>query len=450
MGLVDLESTDFIGKPIKTALKHHGISGFEPLLSKDGDQVTEISLGSPSRPQQVHVSCAVRTMNSPSGSEKGRMLIFSDQSKLRDIEQRLSLHERMAAMLADPSEEFTSISTGSEENRIIGESQSMKDIYSLLQKVSGSEASVLISGESGTGKELIARAIHANSPRSSKPFVAINCGAIPENLIESEFFGHKKGAFTGAVNESIGLFRQAEGGTVFLDEVGELPLHLQTKLLRVLQEKAVRAVGDTLDIEVDVRIVAATNKVLKQEVAEGRFRDDLYYRLNVVNISLPALRARREDIPFLVKHFVEEFSCDRESVPAVSPEALQLLLDYDYPGNIRELENIIERALVLGGNAILAEHLPRDVLYQERSLSSGGLSHYNQDLLQQTADSVALPVDLDAELAKLEQLYLDLALSQSQGVKKNAAKLLGLNFRSFRYRLKKYSQETTENDAHVS
>jgi len=442
LGLNELDSTAFIGKPINKTLEKHGVAGFKEVL-KNKNITTEVSLESSSLDEERHLHCAVKEIAGSKNEAKGKMLIFSDQSKYKDIEKKLHLHERMTELMASPAKDLSSISTGSDSNKIIGQSPAMKKLYSLLGKVSSSEASVLISGESGTGKELIARAIHANSERAFQPFVAVNCGAIPENLIESELFGHKKGAFTGAVNDSIGLFKQADGGTIFLDEIGELPLHLQTKLLRVLQEKVVRAVGASISSNLDVRVVAATNKDLKVEVQESNFRDDLYYRLNVVGIDLPALRARKEDIPLLVRHFVKGFSENSEELPKVSPEALQALNDYDFPGNIRELENIIERAIVLGGNAILAEHLPPEVLVSSSNENSISRRLSNEDSI---LDEENLPVDLDQKLAKLERQYLENALSQSQGIKKDAAKLLGLNFRSFRYRLKKYSLSDGENN----
>ena len=231
---------------------------------------------------------------------------------------------------------------------LIGTSAAMHRVYELVSQVAETRTNVLISGESGTGKELVARAIHARSDRRDRPFVAINCGAIPENLLESELFGHVKGAFTGAVSGKEGLFETADGGTLLLDEVGELPASLQVKLLRVLQERTIRRVGGTSDRRVDVRILAATNRRLEQEVAGGRFREDLYYRLNVIQIALPPLRERREDIPLLVQHFVEKYARELgKPIRGVGAAAAERLLAYPYPGNVRELENAIERAVAL-------------------------------------------------------------------------------------------------------
>ena len=313
----------------------------------------------------------------------------------------------------------------------------MRKVFSLIERVAASEANVLICGESGTGKELAARAIHAGSHRRRGPFVAIDCGAVPESLIESLLFGHKKGSFTGADTDQTGLFKQAHGGTLFLDEIAELPLLMQAKLLRAIQEKTIRPIGAEREIVIDVRIIAATNKNLRQEVTGGRFREDLYYRLNVVGINLPPLRERKEDIPLLVnailKHLIKT-----GGLPLVPPASLQILMNYDYPGNVRELENILERAVVLGGEAILPEHLPEYMCHQatlkDQSHSPGDLQE-TQILVN---ENLQLPVDLDTLLSTIERKYLEIALIKTNGVKKRAAELLGMNFRSFRYRLQKF------------
>lgn len=377
-----------------------------------------------------HCAFSTRPIRSgPGEPASGAVVLLSDRSHERTIEERLRLHEKMTQILAEQPKTLSAHHLKAHYAEMAGDSVVMKKVFELIERVAPSSASVLIQGESGTGKELIARAIHQRGPRSDKAFVAINCGALPENLIESELFGHKKGAFTGAATDSAGLFRQAQGGTLFLDEIGELPLHLQTKLLRVLQEKTVRAVGDTRDYPVDVRVLAATNRELRTEVQGGRFREDLYYRLNVVSLSVPPLRERKEDIPLLVRHFFERI-CGEEAFPQISPEAIQLLMQYPFPGNIRELENIIERAIVLGGHAILPEHLPEEV----RRRSERG-----RRTMQGETKIITLPIDLEQELETLERAYLQRALNESNGVKKAAAEMLGLNFRSFRYRLKKYS-----------
>lgn len=259
---------------------------------------------------------------------------------------------------------------------LIGTSPRMRELFSLLRKVSDSASTVLILGESGTGKELAARAVHDNSPRKGKPFVAVNCGAIPETLIESELFGHAKGAFTGAVGERAGLFEQAQGGTLFLDEIGELPLAMQTRLLRVLQEREVRRVGGSTTKKVDVRVLAASNRDLAEQIKEGSFREDLYYRINVVRVELPPLRRRKEDLPLLVEQFIVKFNrLHHATVQGVSPEALSLLMAHDWPGNVRELENIIERAFVLCPDGIIEiAHLPDEItLHGSRSTSSATL-----------------------------------------------------------------------------
>jgi len=315
-------------------------------------------------------------------------------------------------------------------NGLIGKSRKMLDIFALIEKVATSSATVLICGESGTGKELVAKAIHCNSERRNKPFVAVNCGAIPETLMESEFFGHAKGAFTGAVAERAGLFEQANGGTLFLDEIGEVPLLLQAKLLRVLQEREIRRVGGGETRRVDVRIVTATNRDLEQQVTEGTFREDLYYRLNVVQLTLPALRERPDDIPLLVEHFYEKHTGSRGHHEIISRDALEFLWNYQFPGNVRELENIIERSVALGACQITLDMLPQQVLRFHRS----------QEKLYQ----VEIPsegMDLDRFLDSIEKKYLLKALEKSGGVKKHAADLLGMTFRSFRYKLSKHGME---------
>ncbi|HEY5974972.1 MAG TPA: sigma-54 dependent transcriptional regulator [Geobacteraceae bacterium] len=313
---------------------------------------------------------------------------------------------------------------------LIGKSKKMHDVFTLIEKVAASTANVLIFGESGTGKELVAKAIHYNSPRREKSFVAVNCGAIPETLMESELFGHKRGAFTGAVADRPGLFEQADGGTLFLDEIGEIPLLLQAKLLRVLQEREVRRIGAGEDRRVDVRIVAASNRDLEEQVKEGLFREDLYYRLNVVQIDLPSLRERPEDIPLLIEHFYKKLT-GRDPVSGfIDPETLKLLLLYPFPGNVRELENLVERALALGAQVLSLDALPPQVS-RFRADSGAGMCK-------------GIPeagMNLEAHLDGIEKHYLLQALERSGGVKKRAAELLGLTFRSFRYRLAKFGMD---------
>lgn len=311
---------------------------------------------------------------------------------------------------------------------LIGKSRIMRDIYSLIEKVAVSTANVLILGESGTGKELAARAIHDNSPRRDKQFVAVNCGAIPDTLIETELFGHKKGAFTGAVTDRAGLFEQADGGTLFLDEVGEVPLQLQAKLLRVLQERELRRVGANDDRKVDVRIVAASNRNLEDQVKEGTFREDLYYRLNVVELRMPALRERPEDIPLLIEHFYGKILLQPWTPESVSADAMKALTAYHYPGNVRELENIVERCLIIGDRKITVESLPQQVL----NCGSG---------VPAAVELAPEGMNLEEYLDSVEKGFLQQALARSGGVKKKAAELLGLTFRSFRYRLAKFGMD---------
>jgi two-component system response regulator PilR (NtrC family) len=322
----------------------------------------------------------------------------------------------------------TELRTVQRHRTIVGSSPAIQGVFDLIAQVADSRANVLICGESGTGKELVARDIHQQSERRGAPFVAINCGAIPENLLESELFGHVKGAFTGAIYNKQGLFEAAENGTLLLDEIGDLSPPLQVKLLRVIQEKTIRRVGGTADVHMDVRILSASNRNLAEEVAAGRFREDLYYRLNVIQIAMPPLRDRREDIPLLVNHFIEKFSLDLgRSITAVGEDVLQRLMSYDYPGNVRELENAIERAVALSRDEqIKLEALPP------------GLSREPQS----AAPEIPLGgMKLDEVLADYERSLLGQALRQSQCVKKRAAQLLGISFRSFRYRLEKLGLE---------
>jgi two-component system response regulator PilR (NtrC family) len=313
----------------------------------------------------------------------------------------------------------------SRDRSIVGNSAPIQRVFELVSQVADSKANVLISGESGTGKELVARAIHKGGERRDKPFVVVNCAAIPENLLESELFGHVKGAFTGAIQNKPGLFEMADGGTLFLDEVGELTPPLQVKLLRAIQEKTFRRVGGTSDQSADARIVAATNRRLEEEVAAERFREDLYYRLNVIEIPLPPLRERPDDIALLVGHFITKYATELgRVVEGCSDEAMQKLLEYRFPGNVRELENVIERAVALTREPVIGvEGLPPALLDpasrpQASRIPPGG-------------------VNLDHLMEEYERSLLLEALGPAGGVKKKAAQLLGISFRSFRYRLEK-------------
>lgn len=314
---------------------------------------------------------------------------------------------------------------------IVGNSQPMHQIFDLIKRVSQAPTNVLITGESGTGKEVVAKAIHYNGPLKDKPFVTINCGAIPENLMESEMFGHKKGSFTGAVVDKAGLFEVADGGTLFLDEVGELPITIQVKLLRAIQERVIRRVGATEDQKVDVRIIAATNRNLEEMVQKGGFRQDLFYRLNVINIKTPSLRERREDIPLLANHFLKKYN-ERlnKNISGISQEAMEILKGYDYPGNVRELENLIERTVALeAGATILPESLPPMVnTTSGRKMASSNEIEVGPEGL-----------DLDKVMGQIEKELLIKAIHTAGGVKKKAAKLLHISFRSMRYRIEKYN-----------
>jgi two-component system response regulator PilR (NtrC family) len=318
----------------------------------------------------------------------------------------------------------------------LGTSPAMQRIAELISKVAKARTTVLITGESGTGKERVARALHQQSDRGDKPFVVVNCGALPEALMESELFGHERGAFTGAAGRSLGLFREADGGTVLLDEVGELPAPLQVKLLRVLQERKVRPVGGAQEIAVDVRVLAATNRDVEADVREGKFRQDLYYRLNVIRIELPTLRDRAEDVTRLADRFVHRFAAELgKDVRGLTPDALRALDTYAFPGNVRELENMIERAVALAsGPAIGLGDQPPAV---------SGLSASPAPLL---ADLPPEGCALDEVLGEVERRLILQALARTGGVRKAAAKLLGVTFRSLRYRLAKHALEVAGAD----
>jgi two-component system response regulator PilR (NtrC family) len=309
----------------------------------------------------------------------------------------------------------------------LGVSAAMERVAALIDKIAPMRTTVLITGESGTGKERVARLLHEKSDRAQKPFVVVNCGALPEALMESELFGHEKGAYTGAAGRSLGLFREAEGGTLLLDEVGELPPSLQVKLLRVLQERKVRAVGGQAEVAVDARVLAATNRDVEADVREGRFRQDLYYRLNVIRIELPPLRAREGDVPRLAERFMRRFAAELgKEVRGLTPDALRALDAYAFPGNVRELENMMERAVALAaGPAIGLGDLPVVV---------AGLPASAAPLL---AELPAEGCNLDDVLNEVERRLILQALSRTGGVRKAAAQLLGVTFRSLRYRLAK-------------
>lgn len=438
--LLESRPETLVGTPLDRHLRTIGATpgvSCSPTTSlRTGELDVRPGDGSPPR----HLHFTVRPVFDNRHELAGGFVVFRDVTTLRSAQEQLEIQERMARLLAGEGEEhlhkhYTKI------KGFVGESAVMQRVFTLIERVARFDATVLISGESGTGKELVARAIHLGSDWSDGPFVPVNCGAIPENLLESELFGHRRGAFTGAEHDATGLFRRADGGTIFLDEIGELPLAMQAKLLRVLQEKKVRPVGGDSDIPVKIRVVAATNRNLRAEVRAGRFREDLFYRLNVVNIALPPLRERREDIPALVNSLLRTFATGRTPLPVVPPATMQLLMAYDYPGNVRELENILERALVFGGEVLLPEHLP-EIMREGRAELPPILPidpAPRETTIIETNETISFPLNLDLILAETERRYLELALAHTKGAKKKAADLLGLNFRSFRYRLQKFN-----------
>src|SRR5215472_9467423 len=322
-------------------------------------------------------------------------------------------------------------------DNIIGQSPKMRAIFDLIQTVAPQSSRVLITGESGTGKELVARAIHENSLRAQAPFITINCGAFPETLLESELFGYLKGAFTGANQNKLGLFEVADSGTIFLDEISEMTLAMQVKLLRVLQERTVRPVGSTSEISIDVRVIAATNRELDKAVAENTFREDLYYRLNVIPIRVPPLRERREDIPLLVNHFLKKYaSAAGRSILRVEAPSLESLCGYEWPGNVRQLENTVERTVALETSDELHVELPA-----ERPKARAAAAAGDGSSAPVAGADLSLPVGTGIEtyIASIERSLLQNALNHSGGVQTKAADLLGISYRSFRHLMKKYN-----------
>ncbi len=315
---------------------------------------------------------------------------------------------------------------------MVGKNSRMKQVYELIEKVAPTPASVLITGESGTGKELVAKAIHVNSPREPYPFITVNCAALADNLLESELFGHEKGAFTGAASMRKGRFEIADKGTIFLDEIGEIPLALQSKLLRVLQERTLERVGGTRTMTIDVRIISATNKDLKEEVQQGRFREDLFYRLNVIHVALPALRERMDDLPLLVQYFVQKCADNlaKEQLQ-ISPDALRLLMNLPWEGNVRELENTIERAAILCNDDTIE---PEDVQPESIAVDSSASWTQELDLIKLIPESVKL----NDVLYIVEEKMLTQALEESNHVQAHAAEILGITKSLLQYKMKKY------------
>lgn len=320
-------------------------------------------------------------------------------------------------------------------DNIIGASPAMEKLKQTIRTVASTQSTVLVYGESGTGKELVARAVHTCSPRAAEPFVSINCGAFPETLLESELFGYVKGAFTGANQNKRGLFEVADGGTIFLDEIGEMTVTMQVKLLRVLQERTVRPVGGTDEIAIDVRVIAATNRDLEKQVAENTFREDLYYRLSVIPVTVPPLRDRREDVPLLVNHFLHKYApAAGKSITRISAASLASLSSYDWPGNVRQLENTIERGVALGSGEELHVDLPA-----ERPRARAAAAGAGTDGVSVVPDGI-LPegIDMEKYVANIERSLLKSALAQSNGVQARAADALKISYRSFRHLMKKY------------
>ncbi|MBB5322158.1 sigma-54-dependent transcriptional regulator [Marinobacter oulmenensis] len=320
---------------------------------------------------------------------------------------------------------------------LLGESAQIRKLRNQTRKLARSQAPVFVSGESGTGKELVARMIHMQGPRSDGPFVAVNCGAIPSELMESEFFGHKKGSFTGAVESKDGLFRSADGGTLFLDEVADLPLAMQVKLLRAIQEKAVRPVGETREVPVDIRVLSATHKNLTELVQEGSFRQDLFYRINVIELVVPPLRERSEDIPLLARHVLERIAREYECEPAtLTQTAIEQLRGYEFPGNVRELENILERAFTLCDD----DRIDADDLHLNGGMAPASPTNGEPEATEEPR----IPdgnIDLEGYLESIERQAIEKALEATRWNKTAAAKRLGISFRALRYRLKKLGME---------
>ncbi|UMZ73711.1 sigma-54-dependent transcriptional regulator [Natranaerofaba carboxydovora] len=318
-------------------------------------------------------------------------------------------------------------------NGIIGQSPKMKNVFKMIEKVKDVNTNVLISGESGTGKELVARAIHYSGKRKEGPLEIVNCAAIPENLLESELFGHKKGSFTGALSDKAGKFKLADKGTIFLDEVGEMPMPLQSKLLRVLQQREITPLGETKPVKLDVRVISASNRDLKEEVKNGTFRDDLYYRLKVVEINIPPLRERRKDISFLIKYFMEKYNKEFDkNIKGITSEARKYLLGYDYQGNVRELENIIEAAMVVSEDEYIDWfHLPEGIIAGSDAASFAKKKENMSELIGKNLEEV-------------EKYFIKLTLKQNQGHRKKTAEMLGLSEKGLRNKIKRYNIDTDE------
>jgi PAS domain S-box-containing protein len=438
------KGADVLGKDIGTIfspLRHTVAGRLQFLQSSSAIQPTEFAHRLPEA-QELILRCSAVPLRDTYQNPIGALYILQDVSVLRRLEERLQAEGEDAALAEAPDDVPPN-------DGLIGSSPAIRQIRELIEKAARTDATLLVTGESGTGKELVARAVHARSARRDRPFVAVNCGAIPATLIESELFGHVKGAFTGAVASRAGLFRMADGGTIFLDEIGDLPLPLQVKLLRVLQERSFSPIGADAHVTVDVRVIAATNHHLAEEVNAGHFRTDLFYRLNVLTIDLAPLRERHQDIPLFTRRFLRQFSeLHGKHVQRLSVGAARRLQDYSYRGNVRELENIIEHAVALcEGETVHEAHLPEYVLK-----ANNGPEKEPSPMISAPPPPPAAPLipvvpaapmvatgdNLDDNLAKYEKSILLRALAEAGGVKKRAADLLGINYRSFRHRLQKY------------
>lgn len=397
-----------------TDIKMPKVDGFELLkktkeISPDTIVIMITAFGTTEAAIEAMKSGAYDYINKPFKIDEIRLIVEKALEKKRLSEEVSLLRKR--------------VKTTYRLENIIGQSPQMQELFRLIPKVAQSSSNVLIIGESGSGKELVAAALHNLSNRKDRNLVAINCAAFPEGLLESELFGHMRGSFTGAVHNKQGLFEIADSGSLFLDEIGEMPINLQAKLLRVLEHGSFRRVGGTTDIKVDVRVISATNKDVKAEIASGRFREDLYYRLNVVPIHIPPLRERKEDIPLLVEHFLSKISNQPRKI---SSGAMRMFLGFPWKGNVRELENVIERTVLLTEKEeITPADLPNEIL------------GYTTDT-KEIPELTEAGIDIDAIIGDIEKKYLLKALEKSGGVKKEAAKLLNLSFRSFRHRLSKY------------
>ncbi len=422
-----MEALDILKKEaidlILTDVKMPGMSGIQLLenikeINPDIPVIIMTAFGS--------VEKAVEAMHK--GAYTFILKPFENQALIAHITKALSVYKIIQenSMLKD------AVSSRYSFDNIIGKAKPMQKIYEIIKKVAPTNTSVLIEGESGTGKELVAKSVHYNSLRKDKPLIAVNCSAFAETLLESELFGHEKGAFTGANALKKGRFEISDKGTLFLDEIGELPLPLQVKLLRVLQEKTIERVGGTLTIHVDFRLIAATNKNLKDEVKKGNFREDLYYRLNVVKTVIPPLRERSEDVPLLVQHFIDKYIDNPESLSTISgitPDAVKILCDYQWQGNVRELENILERCIILGSGKLIT---PSDLPLQVRQNSSSFL-----DL-----DGIPQNAGLAETIAAVERRMIQRAMKLSNNVQTKAAQLLGIGKSGLNQKLKKFNLDS--------